>query len=51
MMAVTTAVIVPFAQQSLVRFAAVMLASVLVGAGLWKYYQFSHPNQVPHEAA
>lgn len=51
MMAVTTAVIVPFAQQSLVRFAAVMLASVLVGAGLWKYYQFSHPNQVHNEAA
>ena len=34
MMAVTTAIVVPFAQQSLVRFAGVMLASVLVGACL-----------------
>jgi len=51
MMALTTAVIVPFAQQSLVRFASVMLASVLAGAGLWKFYQLSHPTQVPNEAA
>lgn len=43
MMAVTTAVIVPFAQQSLQRFAAVMIASVLVGALLWKIYLATHP--------
>ena len=43
MMAVTTAVVVPFAQQSLLRFAIVMLASVAVGAAIWKFYQISHP--------
>ena len=43
MMAVTTAVVVPFAQQSLLRFAIVMLASVMVGAAIWKFYQISHP--------
>jgi len=43
MMAVTTAVVVPFAQQSLLRFAIVMLASVMVGAAIWKFYQMSHP--------
>ncbi len=43
MMAVTTAVLVPFAQQSLLRFAIVMLASVTVGAAIWKFYQISHP--------
>jgi DHA1 family bicyclomycin/chloramphenicol resistance-like MFS transporter len=51
MMAVTTAVIVPFAQQSLARFAAVMLVSVLTGAAIWKFYQFSHPVQVLDETA
>lgn len=51
MMAVTTAIIVPFAQQSLIRFAAVMLASVLIGAGVWKFYQFSHPVHVSDETA
>lgn len=51
MMAVTTAIVVPFAQQSLVRFAGVMLASVLVGAGLWKFYQLSHPIPAVNEAA
>ena len=43
MMALTTAVIVPFAQQSLQRFAAVMLASVLIGTLLWKIYLATHP--------
>jgi DHA1 family bicyclomycin/chloramphenicol resistance-like MFS transporter len=43
MMAVTTAVVVPFAQQSLLRFAIVMLASVAVGAAIWMLYQISHP--------
>ena len=47
MMAVTTAIIVPFAQQSLLRFAIVMLASVTLGAVIWKFYQISHP--VPSE--
>ncbi len=42
MMAITTALIVPFAQQSLQRFAAVMMASVLVGAVLWKIYRVTH---------
>lgn len=51
MMAVTTAIVVPFAQQSLPRFAAVMLASVLIGAGIWKFYQLSHPVQVSDETA
>ncbi len=51
MMAVTTAIVVPFAQQSLVRFAGVMLASVLVGACLWKFYQISHPSPAINEAA
>ena len=43
MMALTTAVVVPFAQQSLLRFAIVMLTSVVVGAAIWKFYQISHP--------
>ncbi len=43
MMAVTTAIVVPFAQQSLLRFALVMLGSVSLGAAIWKFYQFSHP--------
>lgn len=47
MMAVTTAVVVPFAQQSLLRFALVMLASVALGAAIWKFYQISHPSHVP----
>ena len=44
MMAVTTAVIVPFAQQSLQRFAVVMLASVAIGAALWKIYLTTYPT-------
>jgi DHA1 family bicyclomycin/chloramphenicol resistance-like MFS transporter len=51
MMAVTTAFVVPFAQQSLVRFASVMLGSVLAGSALWKFYQFTHPFQAPDETA
>ena len=43
MMAVTTAVVVPFAQQSLLRFALVMLGSVALGAAVWKFYQIAHP--------
>ena len=43
MMAVTTAIVVPFAQQSLLRFALVMLGSVALGAAIWKFYQISHP--------
>ncbi len=43
MMALTTAVIVPFAQQSLQRFAVVMIASVLIGALLWKIFLATHP--------
>ncbi len=43
MMALTTAVVVPFAQQSLLRFAIVMLTSVVIGAAIWKFYQISHP--------
>ena len=55
MMAATTAVVVPFAQQSLLRFALVMFGSVALGAAIWKFYQISHPYQVttdsesPHE--
>ena len=51
MMAVTTAFVVPFAQQSLLRFAVVMFASVALGATIWKFYQMSHPTQVPHEVS
>ena len=51
MMAVTTAVIVPFAQQSLLRFSIVMLASVAVGAAIWKAYLVSHTPQVAYEVA
>ena len=51
MMAVTTAFVVPFAQQSLLRFSLVMLASVAVGATIWKAYLVSHPVQAPHEVA
>ena len=43
MMALTAAVVVPFAQQSLLRFAFVMLVSVTIGAAIWKFYQISHP--------
>jgi MFS transporter, DHA1 family, multidrug resistance protein len=43
MMAVTTAILVPFAQQSLLRFAGVMAASVAVGWGIWGAYQRTHP--------
>ena len=55
MMAVTTAIVVPFAQQSLLRFALVMLGSAALGAAIWKFYQMSHPSQlaadaeIPHE--
>ena len=48
MMAVTTAIIVPFAQQSLLRFSIVMLASVVVGAAIWMLYQISHTPQVAY---
>ncbi len=48
MMAVTTAIIVPFAQQSLLRFSIVMLASVAVGAAIWVLYQISHTPQVAY---
>ena len=51
MMAATTALIVPFAQVSLLRFAIVMLTSVAVGALIWKAYQISHPVQVAYEVA
>ena len=44
MMAVTTALIVPFAQQSLLRFALVMAGSVALGAAIWKFYQIGHPT-------
>lgn len=47
MMAVTTAIVVPFAQQSLVRFASVML----VGGLIWTFYQLTHPSQDIHESA
>ena len=50
MMAVTTALIVPFAQQSLLRFALVMLGSVLLGAAIWKFYQMGHPTQTAADA-
>ena len=50
MMAVTTAIIVPFAQQSLLRFSIVMLASVAVGAAIWKAYLVSHTPQDVYEA-
>ena len=51
MMAVTTAIIVPFAQVSLLRFSMVMLGSVAVGAAIWKLYQLSHTPQVSYEVA
>ena len=51
MMAVTTAIIVPFAQQSLLRFSVVMLVSVAVGATIWKLYQVSHTTQVSYDVA
>ena len=51
MMALTTAIIVPFAQQSLLRFSIVMLASVAVGAAIWKVYLVSHTPQVAYEVA
>ena len=51
MMAATTAIVVPFAQQSLLRFALVMLASVTVGAAIWLRYQSTHTakNQLPDD--
>ena len=51
MMAVTTAFIVPFAQVSVLRFSVVMLASVAVGAAIWKVYQIGHPAQESNEVA
>ncbi len=48
MMAVTTAIIVPFAQQSLLRFSIVMLASVVIGAAIWMLYQISHTSEVAY---
>ena len=51
MMAVTTAFIVPFAQVSVLRFSIVMLASVAVGAAIWKLYQIGHPAQESNEVA
>ncbi|TAG68637.1 MAG: Bcr/CflA family drug resistance efflux transporter, partial [Burkholderiales bacterium] len=42
MMAVTTAIVVPFAQQSLLRFALVMAGSVLLGWIIWLGYQRAH---------
>lgn len=47
MMAVTTAFVVPFAQQSLLRFAVVMFASVAIGASIWMFYQITHPTPSP----
>jgi len=44
-MAVTSALVVPFAQQSLVRFAFVMLASAVIGAIIWKIYLATHPAE------
>lgn len=44
MMAVTTALIVPIAQQSLPRFAVAMLLSVVAGALVWHTYLRSHPD-------
>ena len=49
MMAVTTAFVVPFAQLSVLRFSIVMLASVAVGAAIWKLHQISHPPQDSYE--
>jgi MFS transporter, DHA1 family, multidrug resistance protein len=42
MMAVNTAIVVPFAQQSLLRFACVMAGSVAIGWGIWIAYQRTH---------
>jgi MFS transporter, DHA1 family, multidrug resistance protein len=42
MMAVTTAIVVPFAQQSLLRFAAVMAGSALLGWLIWMTYRRTH---------
>jgi MFS transporter, DHA1 family, multidrug resistance protein len=46
MMAVTTALVVPFAQQSLLRFAAVMAGSVLLGWVIWLAYQRTHKAEL-----
>jgi len=51
MMAVTTAFVVPFAQLSVLRFSIVMLASVAVGAAIWKAYLVSHPPQDSYEVS
>ena len=45
MMAVTTAIVVPFAQQSLLRFSAVMAGSVLLGWLIWIGYQKTHEDR------
>jgi MFS transporter, DHA1 family, multidrug resistance protein len=42
MMAVTTAIVVPFAQQSLLRFAMVMAGSALLGWVIWMAYRRTH---------
>jgi MFS transporter, DHA1 family, multidrug resistance protein len=44
MMAVTTAIVVPFVQQSLLRFAFVMLVSVAVGAAIWQLHEITQPS-------
>ncbi|MBL8311672.1 MAG: multidrug effflux MFS transporter [Burkholderiales bacterium] len=44
LMAFTTALVVPFAQQSLPRFALTMLLSVTAGALVWHFYLRSHPD-------
>ena len=49
MMAVTTAIIVPFAQQSLLGFSIVMLVSVAVGGVIWKGHLVSHTPQDAYE--
>jgi len=42
MMAVTTAIVVPLAQQSLTGFAIAMLLSVVAGGTIYKIYEFNH---------
>ena len=49
MMAVASAVVVPFAQQSLLRFALVLLASMLVGALIWIIHQITQKSVPEHE--
>jgi MFS transporter, DHA1 family, multidrug resistance protein len=45
MMAVTTALVVPFAQQSLLRFASVMAGSALLGWVIWMTYRKTHETR------